>query len=751
MIPILALAFLLLASNADAGSVWSCFAQTCQALDARVGDSFDAGTADATTACKTGTSAPASCEVGECFFDTDETAGQNLFGCTSTNTWTLLGDGGGGGGGCITTCGGSSTEVGFWNTGSDLQGDAELRYNSTADRLLIGAGDYGWGGLSLYDDTASQMGVVSAYVGADSTSGGFFVLAKAAGTIGGEAAVPDNDLVGRIWFIGHNGTSYVNSCQMNVYADGVFSGANQGSDWELTCPVSGATSMTQRILVDGQGKTTMTNSDELEIDSTLDVDPNKPDCTSGTVCEGSLVLNPTWAVNTTGSNGTLIDIGGSLTPDGTATTYSFLRSDVDVQLGSSATTLSFGYVLLETSEFLAGANTPVLSEYGVFYSKSTFKSDTAGRAISGGTIYKDRAIQEYSATSGTSTSGSSIGYDSTLWCWTSDTTTGSPTVNCNKTHFYAGYALLDADHANNTTNAVRKGYHYVGGYVAGNGVFGDTSPGTEELTEEWGVYLANPSFSHATVSHGFLNELSTEFALDEQILAASTTIDPKADTAFDLCIGTCVDTAGNITWTGTGSEVISDGNDGQVLFLVNADSSDSITITDGNNINLPNGNHTLAPSEGLTVMWSDEADTWVALVIDTGSGGGGSTVTTDQATISGGGDACSTATIPETTLTTVATLADYDNTGNSSLITGTACFTFGATRTITLTMELEGSTVATSTTTMTSGESTCMTVMYLDTTSASARTITIRAQGSAGSGSPTHNVDGCFITRITHD
>lgn len=36
-----------------------------------------------------GTSLPATCSVGDAFFDSDATAGQNVFVCTSTNTWTL--------------------------------------------------------------------------------------------------------------------------------------------------------------------------------------------------------------------------------------------------------------------------------------------------------------------------------------------------------------------------------------------------------------------------------------------------------------------------------------------------------------------------------------------------------------------------------------------------------------------------------------------------------------------------------------
>lgn len=44
---------------------------------------------------KKGTSLPATCTVGDSYFKTDATAGQNLYGCTGTNTWTALGGGGG--------------------------------------------------------------------------------------------------------------------------------------------------------------------------------------------------------------------------------------------------------------------------------------------------------------------------------------------------------------------------------------------------------------------------------------------------------------------------------------------------------------------------------------------------------------------------------------------------------------------------------------------------------------------------------
>ncbi len=65
---------------------------------------IDFKTAPSTAPVKSGTSAPATCGVGELFYNTAATAGRNLYGCTATNTWTLLGDGGtGGGGGGILT------------------------------------------------------------------------------------------------------------------------------------------------------------------------------------------------------------------------------------------------------------------------------------------------------------------------------------------------------------------------------------------------------------------------------------------------------------------------------------------------------------------------------------------------------------------------------------------------------------------------------------------------------------------------
>src|SRR5260370_755041 len=54
--------------------------------------------ANSTKPAKVSTAIPAMCSIGEIFFDTNAPAGQNLYGCTATNTWNQLGGNGAGAG-----------------------------------------------------------------------------------------------------------------------------------------------------------------------------------------------------------------------------------------------------------------------------------------------------------------------------------------------------------------------------------------------------------------------------------------------------------------------------------------------------------------------------------------------------------------------------------------------------------------------------------------------------------------------------
>jgi hypothetical protein len=56
----------------------------------------DFTSAQSTAPMKSGTSLPGTCTVGQAFFKTDATAGQNIYLCTANNTWTQVQGGGGG-------------------------------------------------------------------------------------------------------------------------------------------------------------------------------------------------------------------------------------------------------------------------------------------------------------------------------------------------------------------------------------------------------------------------------------------------------------------------------------------------------------------------------------------------------------------------------------------------------------------------------------------------------------------------------
>lgn len=91
----------------------------------------DASGAASTSPAKAGTSIPGTCTVGDQFFKTDATAGQNLYYCTATNTFTQqLNSGGGGGAG--------RPYLNYQGTNSDVTGDNTI-YSYTLPGNTMGA------------------------------------------------------------------------------------------------------------------------------------------------------------------------------------------------------------------------------------------------------------------------------------------------------------------------------------------------------------------------------------------------------------------------------------------------------------------------------------------------------------------------------------------------------------------------------------------------------------------------------------
>ena len=82
---------------------------------------------------KTGTTLPATCTTGESFFKSNAPAGQNLYGCTATNTWTGLS-------GSLTNTGVTAGTYGTSSSVAQITVDAQGRITAAADIAVSGGG-----------------------------------------------------------------------------------------------------------------------------------------------------------------------------------------------------------------------------------------------------------------------------------------------------------------------------------------------------------------------------------------------------------------------------------------------------------------------------------------------------------------------------------------------------------------------------------------------------------------------------------
>jgi hypothetical protein len=102
-------------------AVWTDSSGDVSALTAGSGDSLDATSADSTAPAKAGTATPGTCTLGAVFFETDATAGNNLWLCTATDTWTQVTGG-------SANPGGSDTQYQYNNSAS-FGGSVAFTYN----------------------------------------------------------------------------------------------------------------------------------------------------------------------------------------------------------------------------------------------------------------------------------------------------------------------------------------------------------------------------------------------------------------------------------------------------------------------------------------------------------------------------------------------------------------------------------------------------------------------------------------------
>jgi hypothetical protein len=112
---------------------WLLTGQTTINGGRQISGPWDASGALSTKPARSGTTLPSTCAVGEQFFKTDATAGQNLHFCTAVNVWTQM-SGGTGGGDTASNVGPSGVGVFEAKVGSDLQ---FRKLNPLSDRISI--------------------------------------------------------------------------------------------------------------------------------------------------------------------------------------------------------------------------------------------------------------------------------------------------------------------------------------------------------------------------------------------------------------------------------------------------------------------------------------------------------------------------------------------------------------------------------------------------------------------------------------
>jgi hypothetical protein len=125
---------------------------TTATMTVGAGAVFQANSATRTAPMKSGTAAPGTCTIGDYFYDSDATVGQNTYACTSTNVWTLQGDGAGGGAGIANYETSFSAQTSVTITGAT---------HGFAHRKIL---------IEVYDNSTPRQRIVPSLVTVDSSS-----------------------------------------------------------------------------------------------------------------------------------------------------------------------------------------------------------------------------------------------------------------------------------------------------------------------------------------------------------------------------------------------------------------------------------------------------------------------------------------------------------------------------------------------------------------------------------------------------
>jgi len=156
----------------------------------------------------------------------------------------------------------SDNQIAVFTADKTIEGNSDFTFDSTLNTFNIN--QFGTGSLNVSLGIAkmqmdSNPSTWQSYTHDSTTNTSLLELIRSRGTAASPSAVQSGDALGRANFKGYNTSSYIVGGLMEFNATETWSGSAQGTEFKVQTILTGATSLADRIVVDGSGDITLGN------------------------------------------------------------------------------------------------------------------------------------------------------------------------------------------------------------------------------------------------------------------------------------------------------------------------------------------------------------------------------------------------------------------------------------------------------------------------------------------------------------
>ena len=156
----------------------------------------------------------------------------------------------------------SDNQIAVFTADKTIEGNSDFTFDSTLNTFNIN--QFGTGSLNVSLGIAkmqmdSNPSTWQSYTHDSTTNTSLLELIRSRGTAASPSAVQSGDALGIANFKGYNTSSYIVGGLMEFNATETWSGLAQGTEFKVQTILTGATSLADRIVVDGSGDITLGN------------------------------------------------------------------------------------------------------------------------------------------------------------------------------------------------------------------------------------------------------------------------------------------------------------------------------------------------------------------------------------------------------------------------------------------------------------------------------------------------------------